>query len=144
MTPTCPYCGAEMRIDPLHLQYNKQYRYKCFADMVLAPSRFTEEEALSAAMQRYVEPNRVLTLDEVVAWGNAEARPVYIELNAPNGQARMHVGLYGGVTDVSIAMYTSAEDWQLMPQNRYGERYRFWLHRPTDEERQSVAWEGSK
>lgn len=133
----CPGCGQLMT--PLNVP-----RYICDGCGWLSPYRKTWERAEEAAMQRYVEPNRVLTLDEVVAWGNAETRPVYIELNAPNGQARMYVGLYGGVTDVSIAMYTRAEDWQLMPQNRYGERYRFWLHNPTDEERQSVAWEESQ
>lgn len=148
--PTCPYCGAEMIPQRESTGMTRGIDFmQCSKCAARSPEIRTlngvwdgkQDAALAAAMQRYAEPNRVLTLDEVVAWGNAEARPVYIELNAPNGQARMNVGLYGGVTDVSIAAYTSAEDWQLMPQNRYGERYRFWLRRPTDEERANARWE---
>lgn len=128
LVPKCPYCGSEMRIDPLHLQYNKQYRYKCFNDMALAPSRFTEDEAYSAAMQRHVEPLKPLTWEEFIR--TIENDPVWME-------------------DRELSGYN---DWILPDEPNdenslreaektiYGREIRGWTRRPTNEERRAAHW----
>lgn len=80
--PKCPYCGWEMQ----HLfDYPMNYcdvRFYCKHCNAMAPStrgcqtnvkRVEEalEEAYEKAMRRYEEPNRVLTLEEVMADADA-------------------------------------------------------------------------
>lgn len=63
-TPRCPYCGGEMKKRVLS-DYGMLCFWRCPKCRATSPSANTAEDAYTAAMQRWQEPNRVLTLDEV-------------------------------------------------------------------------------
>jgi len=59
----CPWCGAEMVMrDEGAWAYMMCSNFDCEAE---APVRRTVEEAHAAAMRRYVEPNRVLSWEDM-------------------------------------------------------------------------------
>lgn len=73
--PRCPYCDAEMRLEDnedvlfgLFADEEKMYWYQCNTPScgIHSPANHTKEGAYKAAMKRRQEPNRVLTLDEVL------------------------------------------------------------------------------
>lgn len=73
--PKCPYCGAEMSLEDnedvlfgVFSDEEKMYWYQCNAPScgIHSPANHTKAGAYKAAMKRYEEPNRVLTLDEVL------------------------------------------------------------------------------
>lgn len=61
----CPYCGTPMVGEG---RIEGAYWYECYKCGATAPTEETEQAAYTAAMQRYVEPNRVLTLKELKAY----------------------------------------------------------------------------
>lgn len=77
----CPYCGAKMLLknEIFSLQATDgnraRYWYRCRNEGCEcdSPTRETAEEAYKAAVKRYEEPNRVLTLKEVMADVDADA-----------------------------------------------------------------------
>ena len=89
--PKCPYCGAEMRLEDnedvlfgVFSDEEKMYWYQCNAPScgIHSPANHTKAGAYKAAMKRYEEPNRVLTMDEVRAqrlvWAEYKERPTDI------------------------------------------------------------------
>ena len=64
----CPYCGAEMKLG----RYDDGYvfgaaYYGCVKCGSTSPTANTDDAALAAAQERYLPPNRPLTLDEMRA-----------------------------------------------------------------------------
>lgn len=128
--PRCPYCGAEMNLEDnedvlfgLFADEEKMYWYQCNTPLcgIHSPTNHTKVGAYRAAMSRWQEPNRVLTLDELqtyigYAWYEGDHKwyhssfdyPVWIE----NGKYNYEGDLYD-IPDVEG---------------------RFWLRKPTKAE----------
>ena len=123
----CPYCGAEMKIEWWHADSKSggtsgnYFACKCGAR---SPQRATEVTAYEAAMQRYVETNRVLTFDELLSLDGEQE--IWFEWRNWNMQ-------------LITRDWLSTEDEPVARQN-YGKTARAWLRRPTDKEREAVAW----
>lgn len=135
--PRCPGCGKEMR--PYQAEgYAPRYACECGW---LAPMGFNNESAYIAAMTRWQEPNRVLTLEDA---GNVLVRlePVWLEIK------RMDGGCWYGNGDMIMATLKQAyrgHPLSYRPDNEwdddYGKLWRCWFRRPTDEERANAPWE---
>lgn len=135
--PRCPYCGGEMK-KRLLSDYKTLCFWLCPKCNATSPSADTAEEAYTAAMQRWQEPNRMLTLEEV-----KEQRAVWLEENIgeprptifyANGYLHHSVfmGGFGDSDDVDSNVWYDDED--------YGVDWRCWLRKPTQEERKNVPW----
>ena len=139
----CPSCGCE-----LHLLFYRMYGYTYAGahatDCYVGVSRWfeTPEAALAAAQKRWVEPNRVLTLESVAAKLEADA-PVYLEIRDWAGGKWHGNGddTYEEVEDMTAGLERRYPD-EL--DDEYGQTWRCWLRKPTDEERAAVPWEGEK
>lgn len=152
MNPICPYCpdGVEMlyreRRTP-GVGFGFAGRYECPVCGSRAPEIRNvgidavdlKEVAFTAALQRYVEPNRVLTPEDLQSM---EGEPVFIQQG--DGDEYWSV-VEGG----SLLIGECDPDFQDMTCS-FDKDGRFGLHvlgwralerRPTDEERRSVAWE---
>lgn len=137
-TPRCPYCGHKM----VHQYVYGDHFFRCPKCRAVAPDKDTEAKAYEAAMQRWQEPNRMLTLEEV-----KEQRAVWLEENigAPrptifyaNGYLHHSVfmGGFGDSDDVDSNVWYDDED--------YGVDWRCWLRKPTQEERERTPWGGGQ
>ena len=145
MTPTCPYCGAEMVVEGETIEDVSGSILLlggwCLCEKCGSRSPYVnaaddaqlEERALSAAMQRYVEPNRVLELEEVKTLSECA-----VWLEHRDGHARFDA--LRGTGENSASLVSGFSEWLVY----YNETWRLWLRRPTDEERQSMAWEESQ
>lgn len=140
----CPYCGWEMAISKYNVQEGGVIGHVYFCEMCdsTSPIAGTKSEALSAALQRYVEPNRVLTPEELQGM---EGEPVFIQQG--DGDEYWSVVKAG-----SLLIGECDPDFQDMTCS-FDKDGHFGLHvlgwralerRPTDEERQSVVWEESQ
>lgn len=145
-TPKCRYCGAEMYVgEPaarvLHgWGVNRRY---CVCGVCGSRSPvvhcLSDEPAIAAAMQRWQEPNAPVALEEVKAWGNTEVLPIWLEIRYLGGTITFGASLYGGIDEKGIHLYQDGM-WNAHPIARYGQRFRIWLRRPTDAEREATAW----
>jgi hypothetical protein len=156
MNPKCPYCGAEMAYMPQsrtvfhdfertskHIRYNGSYW--CEHCAVHAPEggwedtrEAAKESAKAAALRRYVEPNRVLTPEELQSM---EGEPVFIQQG--DGDEYWSV-VEGG----SLLIGECDPDFQDMTCS-FDKDGHFGLHvlgwralerRPTDAERSAAKW----
>lgn len=147
--PRCPWCGAEMEIDTFenYLGWCGQAVCKeCKSRAALKRHYVLQEEAeqaaYEAAMNRWREPNRVLTLDELqkrIEQG-VDVEPLWME--------------FGKVPSASRWMVTNAPDEafvndtvkNLLVVSGYGCNgiWRCWLRKPTAAEMKSTPWERKK
>lgn len=157
--PRCPYCGGEM-----HEAGNSTYRwYMCPRCLSGSPRKIinkteypTErlaviaalQKARKAAMNRWQEPNRVLTLEEVqgLAYGKYEQQHVLsVEYRAIiEGTENMFspcVIAHESLSMVGILELYDGANMKLMKKSMYGKRWRCWLRKPTQEEMEAVPWE---
>lgn len=138
----CPYCGTEM----FYYERNvKGYRFMGYyfcrecrsraprIDNIGIDACDMKDTAKAAALQRYVEPNRVLTVEECVALDPDGATCVESSRGEIETQLNQEII---NETSGMIEMYGLQNAKKL-----YGKYGRCWLRSPTDEERQSVAWE---
>lgn len=128
-TPKCPYCGAEMKPDRtfksmLPVGTPATFWWMCGECGATSPKRETGEFAYAAAMRRYEEPVRVLTLNEMLALDGDEI--VWHEWRS------------GGLVRL-FRDELSTEDEPKAREN-YGKVARCWNHRPTDAERKASPW----
>lgn len=130
--PHCPYCGTPM-VGEERIEGADWYEcYKCGAT---APTEGTEQAAYTAAMQRYAEPNRVLTLDEI-----KELRAVWVE-DISHGIAPAIVFPTDSKNySCVVADYDASDDNVWFDNAEYGKHWRCWLRKPTQEERETVPW----
>lgn len=157
--PKCPYCGWEMK----HLfDYPMNYcdvRFYCKHCNAMSPSargcqtsaKSVEEaleEAYEKAMKRYEEPNRVLTLKEVMADADADAEDWSFEWIEKKNHIYQCYHIYQccllDVTAESIifvAVGIGIKDGIYMKKSEYGETWRCWLRKPTLEEMANTPWE---
>ena len=136
--PRCPYCGNEMKKQVLS-DYKTLCFWLCPKCSATSPSAGTEESAYAAAMNRWQEPNRVLTRDELqkrIEQG-VDVAPLWME--------------FGKVPSASRWMVTNAPDEafvndtvkNLLVVSGYGCNgiWRCWLRKPTAEEMATTPWE---
>lgn len=165
--PKCPYCGAKMKIEkPLFVtQYeeiplgtNAGWCTQATCDECGAASPFisgmeTEKDAYEVArekaMRRWQEPNRVLTLEEVMA--DAYAEDWSFELIEKKNHIYQCYHIYQccplDVTAESIIFVAAGigiKDGIYMKKSEYGVTWRCWLREPTREEMDETPWEGEK
>lgn len=129
-SPRCPYCGAPMVGEE---KIEGAYWYECYKCGATAPTEETVQAAYTAAVQRWQEPNRVLTLKE---------------LNAYNGFVWCEYRGYandsdpGYVENGTLSVGGDSLSWQ-GSQSGYGEYWRCWLRKPTQKEMEGVPWEST-
>lgn len=142
VTPKCPYCGTEMELDRTYKSMmmpgaSGVFWYSCDVCGAEAPRCNSEESAHAAAMERYVEPNRVLTFEEIMNLDpdgttcveERRTGAIKVILNFEILEGFAEVLRDGGQDAVKKAHGHS-----------YGRFSRAWLRRPTDEERASTPW----
>ena len=134
----CPYCGHKM----VHQYVYGDHFFRCPKCRAVAPDKDTEADAYAAAMQRYVEPNHPLTLEEV-----KEQRAVWLEENLCEPvpvifyvDAFPHQSVFVGVFGVGENEYFDNNMWY--DNEDYGVEWRCWLRKPTQEEMEAVPWGG--
>lgn len=145
--PRCPYCGGKMKKRVLS-DYKTLCFWLCPKCSATSPSADTAEDAYAAAMQRWQEPNRVLTLDEVQCLAYVEyARQhvLSVEYRAIIEQAenefRPCVVVHEDLSRIGILVLYDGANMKLMGKSMYGKRWRCWLRKPTQEEMEGTPWE---
>lgn len=138
-TPKCPGCGADMEL--MHLLCNATFYYVCPKCGWGSPVGVDPESAFRMAMRRAELKNRVLTLEEVEAYceGGADAAPLWYE-DKDNGDASRWM-----VIDLpELAFGSTATVKRLLNSQffkpAYGENWRCWLRKPTEEEMEGTQW----
>ena len=152
--PKCPYCGAEMSLEDnedvlfgVFSDEEKMYWYQCNAPScgIHSPANHTKAGAYKAAMKRYEEPNRVLTLDEVFViacndYNTEQETAMYLECREDNEG-------YAIVTDVEtdgskiLLEFSGVGGGCKLNEKDYGSLWRCWLRKPTPEEMANTPWE---
>lgn len=134
--PRCPYCGHKMG---RYYAYD-DFFFRCPKCRVASPDRDTEAEAYEAAMQRWKEPNRVLTLDELREYckQDAGAAPLWVEFSGIPSASRWMVACTPNETfcNDTIRNYCGCLF------TVYKKAWRCWIRKPTREEMEAVTWEG--
>lgn len=140
--PRCPYCGGEMKERVLS-DYKTLCFWLCPKCSATSPSADTAAEAYKAAMQRWKEPNRVLTLEEVEDACELDNEKVllWVEFNC-NGVctlAYQYCTMGEAIATVyMIRPYDEAEtDFTKMD---YCKKWRCWLRKPTQKEMATTLW----
>lgn len=149
----CPYCGAKMLLknEIFNLQATNgnraRYWYRCRNEGCEcdSPTRETAEEAYKAAMKRRQEPNRVLTLDEVLEiacddYNTEQETVMYLEY-------REDYEGYAIVTDLEtdgskiLLEFSGIGGGGKQNEKDYGSLWRCWRRKPTKNERENTPWE---
>nr|DAF31736.1 MAG TPA: HTH-type transcriptional regulator [Caudoviricetes sp.] len=135
--PLCPYCGDEMKKRVLS-DYKTLCFWLCPKCSATSPSANTAEDAYAAAMNRWQEPNRVLTLEEVQEHckQGVDAAPLWVEFSGfPSESHWMAVDLPDEVfcTD-------TVRNFCMSYVNTYKKSWRCWFRKPTQKEMTTVPW----
>lgn len=149
--PRCPYCGAEMRLtDNEDMLFGfdgeeKLYWYQCITPscMVYSPARRTETAAYKAAMARWQEPNRVLTLEEVLEIANENnVRYNHVCWLERNSNYSIWPGCIDALEDGYLTFNEVAcEEFDRYTAKEYGIEWRCWLRMPTAVDLARTPWE---
>lgn len=146
---SCPYCGSKMLLktgifDLLETDGNcvLRYWYKCTNAKCesKSPTGRTPEEAYKAALKRDEEPNKILSLYNIcskecfVEW-HGEACDIEECLVAVEEEINDK-----GKTEKKIKVYTKSWDVWDYPLDEYLRGFRFWLRKPTEDEREAAKW----
>lgn len=134
-TPNCLYCGTTMKPDRTFMSMlpageRPHFWYLCGECGSRSPAMRTQEAAKAAALQRYVEPLKPMTLEEYAACDDA----VYLELAGRFADRSRWKEPRTALSFVYFLMSDSADG------EKYGMNWRCWLRRPTDAERSAVKW----
>lgn len=134
--PRCPYCGTPMVGEE---RIERAYWYKCYKCGATAPTEETVQTAYISAMQRWQEPNRVLTLEEVREHckQGADAAPLWVEFSGfPSASHWM-------VVDIPDEVFCTdtVRNFCMSYVNVYKKSWRCWLRKPTQEEMEAMPWE---
>lgn len=149
--PRCPYCGAEMHLEDnedvlfgLFADEEKMYWYQCNTPScdVHSPANHTKAGAYKAAMVRWQEPNRVLTLEEICTAEVCWTETPRASLEACRIVMREYTSFPEGKPAKSFDFYSTGETvpWCYRPEE-YGVSVRCWLRKPTPEEMANTPWE---
>ncbi len=135
--PKCPGCGADMEL--VHL-CNAAFCYVCKCGWD-SPVGIDSESAFRMAMRRTEPKNRVLTLEEVEAYceGGADVTPLWYERKDHSDINRWMV-----IDLPELAFGSAATVKRLVNspffESTYGEKWRCWLRKPTNEEMEGTPW----
>lgn len=145
--PRCPYCGTPMVGEE---KIEGAYWYECYKCGATAPTEETVQAAYTAAMQRWQEPNRVLTLGEVQALAYAEYEQQHVLsveyraiIKGAENVFRPCVVAHESLSMVGILELYNGANMRLMEKSMYGKCWRCWLCKPTVEEMEAVPWEST-
>ena len=152
-TSKCPYCGDRMKIRVSLTTPDwglLSAQYKCMTCESTSPriefsggtSNDEIIERLQAAAMRRAEPkNRVLTLEELKAYctEGADAAPLWYE-----DKERSNVSRWMVIDLPELAFGSTATVKRLVNSQffepAYGENWRCWLRKPTEEEMEGTQW----
>lgn len=134
--PHCPYCGYKMK----HYYVYGDHFFRCPKCRSKAPDKETWDESYEAAMQRYVEPNRALTLEEVREHckQGADAAPLWVEFSGIPSASRWMVAC----TQNKTFFNDTIRNYCVHLFTVYKKTWRCWLRKPTVEEMEAVPWAG--
>lgn len=165
--PRCPYCGAEMRIEkPIFANeydaslvgakagwFTQATCTKCWSVAPFVYGTETEKDAYEVvrekAMRRWQEPNRVLTLEEVLEIASSD-------YNTPEQETvlwlerRVDEGGYATIPNIFaedgkiVAEFSGIGFEVALITEGYGKLWRCWRRKPTKNERENTPWEESK
>lgn len=140
--PRCPYCGHKM----VHYYVYGDHFFRCPKCRAVAPDKDTKEEAYTAAMQRWQEPNRVLTLEEIIdkVFNTISGVPVWVEHIDDTGQ-KLAWKLSGWqvVCGAERCVLIFETEYRVNTRN-INKTWRCWLRKPTQEEMAGTPWEGGQ
>lgn len=144
--PSCPYCGSEM--DHWYSLAIGRQHYVCPECYASSPAKGDELEAYTAAMQRWQEPNRMLTLGEVqnLAYVRYEQQHILVVeyraiIKGSENVFRPCVIAHDRMRMVEIWEIYDGARMALMEKSMYGKSWRCWLRKPTQEEKEDTPWE---
>lgn len=139
--PKCPGCGADMEL--VHL-CNAAFCYVCKCGWD-SPVGIDSESAFRMAMRRTEPKNRVLTLEEVEAYceGGADVTPLWYERKDHSDINRWMVI---DLPELAIGSAATVKRLVNSPffESTYGEKWRCWLRKPTNEEMEGTPWEENR
>ena len=134
----CPWCGEKMFVNLSRNTLSQiTYQHKCTGCNARCPERLSEDEAYAAAMQRWEEPNRVLTFEEIM---NLDPDGTTCVEDRRTGAIKviLNFEILEGFAEV---LRDGGQDAVKKAHGRsYGRFSRAWLRRPTDEERAGAGW----
>lgn len=149
--PRCPYCGGEMKIETFENYTGWCGQAVCKACKSQgAPKRYynlqeeAQQAAYTAAMQRWQEPNRVMTLEEIIdkvsdAVGGV---PVWIEhINDTEQNLAWKLSGWKVVRGAERCVLIFDTGHSVDTKN-INTTWRCWLRKPTQEERAAAPWGG--
>lgn len=136
-TPRCPYCGEEM--DHTYGCTIEKHYYICSKCRAISPAKSGEHEAYEAAMRRWQEPNRVLTLEEIISKVSDAVGgvPVWVE-QQELGWAWAGWQVLRG-TERCVLMFGPTVG--IADTQNINRTWRCWLRKPTRAETEAVPWE---
>ena len=141
--PRCPYCGGEMKERVLS-DYKTLCFWLCPKCSATSPSADTAEEAYTATMQRYVEPNRVLTLNDLALLLQDALAGVPVWLQHKDDTEDYLRWRYSGwhiLTDVHTERKEILFDNDILFEDtNMGTMWRVWLRQPTQKEMEGTPW----
>lgn len=135
--PRCPYCG-----EPMDLEDNSEsvYWYECYKCGATTPTEEAEQAAYEAAMNRWQEPNRVLTMEEAT-----EQRAVWVESDYCGIAPAIVFDSVSKHYSIIVAAFNDHDNNKVwFEKTQYGKHWRCWLRKPTAEEMESTPWESKK
>lgn len=141
--PRCPYCGHKM----VHQYVYGDHFFRCPKCRSKAPDKETWDESYEAAMQRYGETNRVLTLDDLaLLFQDALAGvPVWLQhKDDTDDYLRWQYSGWHILTDVYNTKYKEIQldddNSKWLEDTNMGIMWRVWLRQPTQEEMEGTPW----
>lgn len=148
--PRCSYCSAEMSLENnedvlfgLFADEERMYWYQCNAPScgIHSPARHTEADAYKAAIARWQEPNRVLTLEEITADANADSWK--FEWVERKGEKDIIHQTCPFSVNTERTIFASPGDKRIYrgDNSNYGVTWRSWLREPTKREKKDTPWE---
>lgn len=145
----CPYCGSEMKIEDLVKISGKYMSYAvCSNDACqsIGPTVTCYETmadaraaALAAAQERYLPPNRPLTLAEAKGLDADEVGdiPCFVEVE-PNWKEKDPDDFEPRLRAAAICKLSLSEP------TYYNKDFRVWLRKPTQAEMNAAEWGDAK
>lgn len=144
----CPYCGAKMLLknEIFNLQATNgnraRYWYRCRNEGCEcdSPTRETAEEAYKAAVKRDEEPNKILSLYNICS------KECFVEWHGEECDIEECLVAVEEVinrewkTEKKIKVDTKSGDVWDYPLDEYLRGFRFWLRKPTENEREAAKW----
>lgn len=143
--PRCPYCGTPMVWEE---KIEGTCWYECYKCGATAPTEETVQAAYEAAMQRWQEPNRVLTLSDLALLVQDALAGVPVWLQHKNDTDDYLRWQYSGwhiLTDVHNTRYKEIQldddNSKWLEDMNMGIMWRVWLRQPTQKEMEDTPWE---